>query len=98
MAEQELGEIEDLVIGLDTEKVGYAVLSFDEGFFDLGEKFFAIPVTELTIDYNQEVAIFDVERETLENAPGFGPGNWPDPTDPDWDQEIRAFWQNQEES
>jgi sporulation protein YlmC with PRC-barrel domain len=90
---EDLGEIEDLVIGLDSQRVNYAVLSFG-GFLDIGDKLFAIPVTALRYDQDQGVVVFDVDEETLANAPGFDENSWPDTADPQWDLDTRDFWQN----
>jgi hypothetical protein len=78
-----LGEIEDLMIGLDSGRVNYAVLSFG-GFLDIGDKFFAVPLSAFALNPQRAALMFDVDRETLENAPGFELDDWPDTTNPRW--------------
>lgn len=90
---ENLGEIEDLMVDVSNEEVRYAVLSFG-GFLDIGEKLFAIPVNALTIDHQNEVVVFDVDEETLQNAPGFDNDNWPDTAAPEWDAPYRDYWQD----
>lgn len=90
---EELGEIEDLMVDINNEQIRYAVLSFG-GFLDIGEKLFAIPVTAFTVDSTNEIVTFDVDQETLENAPGFDTNNWPDFANPEWDVPYRDFWQD----
>lgn len=90
---ENLGEIEDLMVDVTNEEVRYAVLSFG-GFLDIGEKLFAIPVNALTIDHQNEVVLFDVDEETLQNAPGFDTNNWPDTAAPEWDAPYRDYWQD----
>ncbi|MBE7549574.1 MAG: PRC-barrel domain-containing protein [Anaerolineales bacterium] len=90
---EELGEIEDLMVDVNNEQIRYAVLSFG-GFLDIGEKLFAIPVTAFTVDSTNEMVTFDVDQETLENAPGFDTDNWPDFANPEWDVPYRDFWQD----
>lgn len=90
---ENLGEIEDLMVDVTNEEVRYAVLSFG-GFLDIGEKLFAIPVSALTIDHQNEVVLFDVDEETLQNAPGFDTNNWPDTAAPEWDAPYRDYWQD----
>jgi sporulation protein YlmC with PRC-barrel domain len=92
-AGDDLGEIEDMMIGLDSQQVNYAVLSFG-GFLDIGEKLFAIPVTALRLDPEQEAVVFDVDEETLANAPGFDENSWPDTANPQWDLDTRDYWQS----
>lgn len=87
---EDIGEIEDLVIGLDSDQVRYAVLSFG-GFLDIGDKLFAIPVQAFNFDPNENVFVLNVTEEQLENAPGFEANNWPDIATQDWDVEFRDF-------
>jgi sporulation protein YlmC with PRC-barrel domain len=89
---EDLGEIEDIMVDINNEQIRYAVLSFG-GFLDIGEKLFAVPVTAFTVDSTNEVVTFDVDQETLENAPGFDNNNWPDFANPEWDAPYRDFWQ-----
>lgn len=90
---ENLGEIEDLMVDVSNEEIRYAVLSFG-GFLDIGEKLFAIPVSSLTIDHQNEVVVFDVDEETLQNAPGFDTNNWPDTATSEWDAPYRDYWQD----
>lgn len=90
---EDLGEIEDLIVDVNNEQIRYAVLSFG-GFLDIGDKLFAIPVTALTVDSTNQIVTFDVDQETLENAPGFDTNNWPDFANPEWDVPYRDYWQD----
>jgi sporulation protein YlmC with PRC-barrel domain len=90
---EDLGEIEDLMIDWRRDQIAYAILSFG-GILGLGEKWFAIPLNELTLDPIEQRLIFDVEPEVLETAPGFDEATLPDTAEPGWDDEIRAFWES----
>lgn len=72
-----LGSIKELMIDLQDGQVAYAVLSFG-GFLGLGDKLFAIPLEALTFDQKEQTAVLDVEKEVLQNAPGFDKDHWPD--------------------
>lgn len=72
-----LGNIKELMIDLQDGQVAYAVLSFG-GFLGLGDKLFAIPLEALTFDQKEQTAVLDVEKEVLQNAPGFDKDHWPD--------------------
>lgn len=87
---EDIGEIEDLVIGVDSDQVRYAVLSFG-GFLDIGDKLFAIPMQAFNFDPNENEFVLNVTEEQLENAPGFDANNWPDTATQDWDAEFRDF-------
>lgn len=87
----DLGKIEDLMIDLDHNRVAYAVLSFG-GFLGLGDKLFAVPMESLALDPPNHQFILDVNRETLENAPGFDKDDWPNVADRDWGTSIHDHY------
>lgn len=78
---ENIGEIKDLMIDWENGTVAYAVLSFG-GFLGFGEKLFAIPMEALEFESgNHESIMLDIDKERLENAPGFDKDEWP--TNPD---------------
>lgn len=84
---EDLGTIEDLVLDMRDNRVAYAILSFG-GFLGLGDKHFAIPWEALSFDVSEKVAVLDVDRNRLKNAPGFDKNNWPDMSDEVWGTEV----------
>jgi sporulation protein YlmC with PRC-barrel domain len=76
-AGEELGDLKELMIDLDQGRIAYAVLSFG-GFLGMGDKLFAIPWEALTLDTDRHVFILDIDKEKLEDAPGFDKDHWPD--------------------
>ena len=76
-AGEQLGSITELMIDLDGGLIAYAVLSFG-GILGMGNKLFAIPWEALTIDTENHTFILDVDKEVLQNAPGFDKDHWPD--------------------
>ena len=76
-AGEQLGTMKELMIDLDDGLIAYAVLSFG-GFLGLGDKLFAIPWEALTFNSDDQTFILDVDKEVLEDAPGFDKDNWPD--------------------
>jgi hypothetical protein len=52
------------------------------GFLGMGDRLFAVPWEALTL-------IMDVNKERLENAPGFDKSNWADMADRSWVREIQ---------
>lgn len=79
---ENIGNIQDLMIDLETGRVLYAVLSFG-GFMGIGDEYFAIPLEALVFSEKEEDLVkIDIDKETLEEAPGFDKENWPrEPTD-----------------
>ena len=73
---KDLGDIKDFMVDVDTGEIVYAVLSFG-GFLGVGDKLFAIPFEALQLDADNHRFMLDVDKEQLENAPGFDKNNWP---------------------
>jgi sporulation protein YlmC with PRC-barrel domain len=97
---EKLGQIEDVVIDPVDADVAYAVLSFG-GFLGMGEKYFAIPWNALTINTDAEgeldYLVLGVDKDTLQNAPGFDKSNWPNMASLRWGEEIHAYYGQQDE-
>jgi sporulation protein YlmC with PRC-barrel domain len=90
-AGDDLGKIEEIMIDLPTGKVAYVVLSFG-GFLGIGDKLFAVPWRALRIDEGEHQFVLDIDKRTLENAPGFDKNNWPDMADPAFADMIHAHY------
>jgi surface antigen len=98
-AGENLGKIDEIMIDLPTGRVAYAVLSFG-GILSMGNKLFAVPWGALRVDEDEKCFIMDVEKRTLETAPGFDKDNWPDMADTGWGMSIyqhygtRPYWED----
>lgn len=90
-AGEDLGKINELMIDIESGRIAYAVLSFG-GFLGMGDKLFAIPWNRLSVDEANRRIIFDVNKETLERAPGFDKDNWPNMSDPSWGTDIYNYY------
>jgi sporulation protein YlmC with PRC-barrel domain len=89
---EDLGKIEDVVLDPQDGRVAYAVLSFG-GFLGLGEKYFAVPWSALTAKAGEDdTLILNVDKEKLQNAPGFNKSNWPNMADRTWGKEIHSYY------
>lgn len=82
---EDLGEIEDIVINLETGKIAYAALRY-EGWFQ--RKLIAIPWSEFkeTRDGNDRCFILNATRKMLRSAPGFSRDAWPDKAFREWEE------------
>jgi sporulation protein YlmC with PRC-barrel domain len=75
---ENLGEIKDLIIDVNNERVFYAVLEFG-GFLGMGEKLFAYPMRVFKHkDGTLDKLVLNVDKGKLKAAPGFARDNWPD--------------------
>ena len=72
-------------------RVAYAVLSFG-GFLGMGDKLFAIPWSALAIDTGEKQFILEVDKKSLESAPGFDKAHWPDMADRVWGAEVNKYY------
>lgn len=92
---QDLGKVEDVVIDMGTGKVRYAAISFG-GFLGVGDKLFAVPFHALKVkhDTNDKKTHFvlNVNKETLEKAPGFDSKHWPDFGNPRYGADNDKFY------
>lgn len=86
-AGEDLGKIEEIMLDIPSGRIAYAVLSFG-GFLGIGDKLFAVPWSSLRIDEGEHQFILNVDRQTLENAPGFDKDNWPDMGDPAFESSV----------
>jgi sporulation protein YlmC with PRC-barrel domain len=76
-AGEDLGKVEQIMIDIPSGRVAYVVLSFG-GVLGIGDKLFAIPWDAMRLDEGEHEFILDVDRKTLDNAPGFDKNAWPD--------------------
>ena len=90
-AGEDLGKLNELMIDTQAGRVAYAVLSFG-GFLGMGDKLFAIPWDQLSLDEDRKRFVLNVNRETLEKAPGFDKDKWPDMADPSWREQIYSYY------
>ncbi|MEO6917748.1 MAG: PRC-barrel domain-containing protein [Collimonas sp.] len=87
----DLGDITEIMLNMQSGKIAYAVLSFG-GYFGVGEKLFAVPWEALTLDTENRRFVLKVDMQRLKLAPGFDRHHWPDMADPAWAEEIHAFY------
>lgn len=74
---EELGTIKEIVIDPHEARVAYAVLSFG-GLLGLGDKLFALPWKTLVLNPDTQTVYLSIEKEKLQDAPGFDQTRWPD--------------------
>jgi sporulation protein YlmC with PRC-barrel domain len=90
-AGENLGKIEDVVVDPATGAIQYAVLSFG-GFLGMGDKLFAIPWSLLSTSPDKDYVLLNVDKQTLEKAPGFDRKHWPDMADTAWQNSIHQHY------
>jgi sporulation protein YlmC with PRC-barrel domain len=86
-AGDDLGKVDKVMIDIPSGRIAYAVLSFG-GVLGMGNKLFAVPWDALTVDEDEKCFILNIDKDTLESAPGFDKDNWPDMTDMSWGRAV----------
>ena len=88
---ESLGKVDDLVLAGGESRISYAVLSYG-GILGIGDKLFAVPWEALTVNTADHEFVLNVDKQVLENAPGFDKDNWPDMAEPGWGSEIHGHY------
>jgi sporulation protein YlmC with PRC-barrel domain len=83
---EKLGSIREIVLDLDSGKVGYAVLSIG-GFLGIGDKLVAVPVNALSVGPDRDSLVVDADKARLQEMPALTK-EWPEINDP----QIASHW------
>jgi len=80
---EEIGDIADVVIDLQSGKVHAAVVEFG-GVMGVGAKNYAFPLSEFQPGKTKDQLVLNVDKQKLENTEGFAKGQWPQMGDEYW--------------
>jgi len=91
--DEDMGEVEELLVNLDKNKVDYAVADIG-GWLGIGETAVAIPWDRVTFDTQDEDFVIDASEDELSNAPAVDLDQMNDTTQatPDWEQQLDDYW------
>ena len=84
-------DIKEIMLDVGTGNIEYAVLSFGS-FLGMGEKLFAVPWSALKLDTENKRFLLDIDKERLQNAPGFDKDNWPDLADKTFINNLHTYY------
>lgn len=90
-AGEDLGDIKEIMLDTTNGTVSYAALSFG-GVLGIGEKLFAVPWEALKLDPENKRFVLNVDKDRLQDAPGFDKDRWPDMADESWVNEINSYY------
>jgi len=88
---EDLGEIDEIMLDVPRGRIAYAVMS-SGGFLGMGEKLFAIPWSALTLDTDNKCFVLDVDKQRMQDAPGFDKDNWPSTPDAEFDTRVHSYY------
>jgi sporulation protein YlmC with PRC-barrel domain len=86
---EDLGDIKDIVINLNSGKVSYAVLS-SGGVLGVGEKLLAVPLTAFSESPDGTHLVLNATKSNISQAESIG-NNWPSVQNPSFG--ALPFWQ-----
>jgi sporulation protein YlmC with PRC-barrel domain len=90
---ENLGNVSDLVLDTQNNRVHYVVLSHG-GLFGIGDNLFAFPMQSFAVAPDLRHLVLNVDRATLRDAEGFDRNRWPDLADDQyWGGVDRRFGQ-----
>jgi len=92
LAGENIGEIEDMLIDVETGNILFATLEYG-GFLDIGDREVPIPLSAFDWGGENEL-VLNVTEERLEALPDVG-ADWPNVTDATWNDEIVNFWETE---
>jgi sporulation protein YlmC with PRC-barrel domain len=87
----DIGNIKEIMLEMSTGNIRYAVLSFGS-FLGMGEKLFAVPWSALTLDTDNKRFVLNVEKDRLQDAPGFDQDHWPNMADETWANDLHRYY------
>lgn len=91
MAENVSGTVEDLIVDTDSGNILYIVFNAT---LDGSERVVPVPVSMFQWDGSMQGLVLNTDAATLQGAPNFEDGQFPDTTMSGWNSEIDSFWQN----
>lgn len=83
------GEIEDLILDIDTGNVLYATLEYG-GFLDIGDTELPVPLNAFVWGTDGQL-VLNIDEDQLNAFPNLGQ-DWPNLATADWDDEVVNFW------
>jgi len=84
------GEIEDVVVNMNSGRVSYAVLDFDKA-WSPDDKLLPMPLTAFTFPSDKKKDIvLNVARNQIDMKKGFDAGDWPDLNSAEFRRDMRA--------
>ena len=86
-----LGQVDDIVIGKQDGQVKYAILSIG-GFLGIGQEYHPVPWAELTYSEDEGGFVINRTREQLEGAPRYASTDEPDWSDRAYGERVYGYY------
>jgi uncharacterized protein YrrD len=83
------GEIEDFFFDMNSGHIPFVTVEYG-GVLDIGDTELAMPLSAFSWQSADEV-VLNFDEQALQDFPDLG-DDWPDVTNPTWDDEVNSFW------
>jgi sporulation protein YlmC with PRC-barrel domain len=90
---QSVASVQDVIVNPDSGDLQYLVISVS-GIEGIDGQLILIPLQAFGLDIQNQIFALKIDPQVLVGAPTFEQGNLPDTTQPDWDADIHAYWQD----
>lgn len=88
---EHLGTVKEIMLDMQTGHIAYMVMA-SGGVLGIGEKLFAVPFEALSLDTSNHRMTLNIDKERIEQAPGFDKSHWPDMANQTWATELHNFY------
>lgn len=89
---RDAGEVQDFVVDINTGRIAYVVLDFDEA-WSLDDKLLPLPLSAFTFPRERGAElVLNLDRNRLDMARGFESNLWPDLNEPAFRQNMQAYF------
>ncbi|MCH7410593.1 PRC-barrel domain-containing protein [Belliella sp. DSM 111904] len=88
-----IGTIDDVMIDGHDGHIAYVALQVNTGFLNMGSKYFAIPWRAFSFkNLEDRLLLLDVDKQKLEDSPGFDKDNWPTGPQYEFISEVHSYY------
>ncbi|MCD6679995.1 MAG: PRC-barrel domain-containing protein [Burkholderiaceae bacterium] len=88
---EEIGELEDLVVRMNDQRVHYAVMEFDPS-WAASDEYYALPLTAFRLTTDNDELVLDVDRSKVQAMKRFPEDRWANLNDPVWIADIDRYF------
>jgi sporulation protein YlmC with PRC-barrel domain len=88
---EHLGTVKEIMLDMQTGRIAYVVMA-SGGVLGIGEKLFAVPFEALSLDTSNHRMTLNIDKERIEQAPGFDKSHWPDMANQTWATELHNYY------
>jgi len=89
--DESLGKVSDLIVGLDSGRVPYAIIAHG-GALGVGRTKTAVPISEIQCSADHKYVMMSATKEDLKTASKTCPDSWPRGRNSEWSHNVDGFY------